>query len=1077
MDELQSLISRTIRLSYYRGIDSDNPIDFRMQPDGVTLWIIMSSFTEPTFSRTPYNVLWLVMDPSDNNYGKLLRRVSHEAQSFTYRSEWVIVTTLEDAYSEMQYYRPVIIDPWLYGIDDPNVNLPKATNLIQGIAKLEASPGNTVYPIGIVEDDARMSDDRYPNSHTHPNYARSMIKINATTYALIDSSVKPAEGTTLFLRAAHPTLPNVFLAEWRLPYETDVTFVDRSLVSITIQGPTTVNEQSSENYTVLATYADGTSSLITPDTWTITQNPEAASINRVTGVLTTNDIISNTPIIMSASFTHKGVTKTDTHNVMITAGVELVGLSIRGPDTVNSGSTTAFSVYAEFSNATESLVQPSSFASSHLKTSVTPGPKLVVQQIFVNGSTVLSASYAFAGVTLNATKNVSLVAAAILPVSLTIVGDTQVSEGSESSAYTYTVAYNDGHSETKTSVNSLTTNNPTVAKIINPNKLTIVNNSITQDTVIRLNASYTESGVTLTDYLDVLAVNVVQVVPSAMRIRIQNGPDANASSHNENQSLTVIYQAEFNNNPGVWTDVSADAGFTAALVSPTNGATLSSDKLTLTLPEVTGNKNVTIQASIVRNGVTKSANYVVTIVDTTVYLNALRVRLSKAPNAGNSSTEDENQTLGLVYTAQYSDKPTQWVPVSANNPNLAVSLTTANGATLAADKTSVTLPDVSSNTNVIISATLTDAGTNKTDTYTINVVDTTVKVTGFRIRLATAPSANTNASSHVENQTLNVVYQIERSNAPGVWTSINGDSKLSAVVVAPANGVAFGTDITKVVLPNVTGDKTATIRGTYNNDGTPMTADYIFTITDVVVTLVELRIRLESDPTNTSASSTHDENQTIRLIYRARFSDSPSTWVDVSTDPKLSASIAPPALGVAYGTDKRDLILPDVTSDSSVELRATYTLNGKDTLTSYTVNIKNVSVGPAISPRWGKAPVQAFVADYATEAFYSQLNSGNLTGVNGEEITTGNSPDQQSLWYLMFPKAWGYIYIVNKGNGFAGSWDGGKITTQDGSFGSPAEVKVSGEDFYIYRVTFPYGNGPITWAITYGSSSPDSGAL
>lgn len=1076
MDELNTLIGRLIQLSYYRAIDKENPIDFVQQPDKTSpeTWIIISSFTEPTFAKTPYNVLWLVMDPADLNYGKILRRVTHEATSFNYRSQWDIVTSVSELYSETQYYRPIVDDPSLYGLDEAAINLDIATDVLIGVARLAPNPnGAPVQPIGILTDDPRMSDDRYPTLHDHDNYARYMIKIGGDKYAVANTSQPPSLGMILFLEEIHPLNPNIYLAKWRFPLESDVSFVDRSLVSIVINGSGTAAEQAEEQYTVTATFADGSTSNITPDVWTITQNPSAASIDRNTGILTTHDITSDTTIVMSASYTLDGITKTATKSVVISADEELVALTIEGPSTVASGSDTPYTVRAEMSSGAINTVTPATFTSSNGATSTT-GSRLIVSQVFENGTTTLTATYTYKGVTLTATKNVNITAAAILPTSVTILGATQITEGGNA-VYTYEVGYNNGTTVQRSSVTSLVVNNTAVATVAN-NTLTSINGAINANTTVRLTASLTESGVTVTGYLDVLIVNVQAVVPNALRIRVQGGPDANASSHNEKQTLSIIYQAEFSDNVGVWVDVSADPNFTAGLASPTNGAVLSSDKLSLTLPDVVGNKVATVQASITRNGVTKTASYAVTIVDTNTYFTDFRVRLASNPTqASNSSTQNEGQTLGLVYQAKYSNSAT-WTDIDSTNANLTVSLANANGATLSADKSSITLPDVSADYTLTINGSFTDMGATNSGSYSITVHDTDIHVVGFRIRLASAPNATTSSSSHAEKQTLTFVYQVAMSDAPTTWVTLSSLANVTASVSSSNPNVVLNNK-TSLVLPEVTANTTATINAVFNDGDANINASYVVTITDVVVTLLELRVRLESDPTNTSNSITVDENQTIRVIYRARFSDAPATWVNVSADPKLAANIQSPNLGVTIGSDKQDIIIPDVNSNSQVTLRGTYTLNGTPTAADLVININNTSVGQQISPRWGTAPVQAYVADYATPAFYNLLTAGNLTGVNGDEITTLASNDQSQLWYMMYPKTWGYLYVVNKGTGLAGSWDGGKITTQDGQFGSPAEVSVNGVAYYIYRVTFPYGAGPITWQITYGSSSPASGTL
>lgn len=1483
--DVQNFIAKYTQLSRFRGVDEQNPVDFVIQPDAQSnnTWMLIVSYLEPTFARVPYNVLWIPMDSTDPNYLKLMRREDHETQTFTYRSAWNEITEDTEIFGQIQYYAPVIEDLALYGIIDPNSGIPNASTSTLGLVRLEPNPANTeevTYPAvtgpAIEADDPRMSDDRYPNYHEHPDYPRTMIKINDTQYALVNTSFPPNPGMILMLDAVHPEDSNVYIAHWRYPRERDVSFVDRSLVQIEIRGDTSMLEQTSKTYQVWGIFADGQQRQVDPTTFAVTQNQAAASLVASTGVLTAANIQNNETIRMEASYTLKGVTRTAFLDVQIIAGEELESIEIVGPSSVTGDTTTAYTVAATFVSGQIVNVTANVFTTSNTDLTSMAGQSLVVDQTFENGTTQLFASYTFDGTTATDTHDVNIVAQADIPTNLQIVGPSAIVENQDHE-YEFLVTFLSGRQETRTAVTSFT-------KLANENRISIVPPNIvragdvpatTTGGAIRLDASLTELGVTVTatkqidvqdvglnlafvsghtedlnrvrgslrlpsgnvisidpplevenwhydsakseaqdatfdftpyatafttvdhntatfatgrnttrkfdifpwkryinlaaeldhptygpltgdvwsvvrpfqqthtsgayvdtsgfmalkivpvgedpatyasgtqadpfvltdetplnlwflidnvwykhypkprptpvpglggnqstlnpcsssitharvsgpnenvftpvdfalgatvenlpetftinalnpsadyvgrltftmsyahevnltippgqpnagsplpnlvrttqfhylrehvaapvtlsnlrirvvggpdsnasthtedqtiqlryeasysdapaNWIDVtnrvgsgltatvrapangvtLAANLVDltlpdvngnqttiidasfddngvtrtasytvtitdanapVLPTALRIRVVGGPDANASSHNESTALELYYEAQRSDNPGVWVAYTPSADLTVSIDGQAHGSTLDSNKVDLTLGDVTGNQSLALSASLTENGQTVNASYTVTIVDTTVYLNSIRVRLASAPTAGtNASTQDENQTIGLVYQADYTDAVGTFVDITGN-AGLSVALGSPDhGATLQNGDTEIVLPDVTGNQNVVINATYVENGVTKTGSYTITIRDNTITLTNFRVRTAAAPNAATNSSTVNEDQTIPVVYQAQFSNAPTTWVDVTNDSRVTAAIVAPANGATLNGK-TQVVIPDVSSNVTVTVRGTFNDNGTNTTADYVFNVTDVVITPLELRIRLASNPTAGTNTSTHDESTTVVMIHQARFSDAPGTWVNVNTDPDLTAQIAAPTLGATL-TNKTDVALPDVNGNQSIVLNSSLTRNGTTVNANYTINITDNTVPVGITPRWGVAPQQQFQADYSTPAFYNQLTGGTLTGTSPETVTTGNSNDQTQLWYFMYPASWGFLYIQEQG-GFAGGWDGGKITSQDGSFGSPAEATIGGVLYYIYRNTFPYGAGPKTWNITYGSSSPDSG--
>lgn len=88
---------------------------------------------------------------------------------------------------------------------------------------------------------------------------------------------------------------------------------NRTLQSISIQGPSSIDERRAATYSARATYTDGTTGTV-PASWS--ENSSYASIS-ASGVLDTASVSSDKGVTVSASATVSGVTRTDTKSVTI----------------------------------------------------------------------------------------------------------------------------------------------------------------------------------------------------------------------------------------------------------------------------------------------------------------------------------------------------------------------------------------------------------------------------------------------------------------------------------------------------------------------------------------------------------------------------------------------------------------------------------------------------------------------------------------------------------------------------------------------------------------------------------------
>ena len=87
-----------------------------------------------------------------------------------------------------------------------------------------------------------------------------------------------------------------------------------TLTALTINGASSVNENSTSTYTATATWSDGSTSTVTP-TWSV--NPSTYSSINPSGMLTAIEVTSNQTVMITANCTSGGVTKTATKSVTI----------------------------------------------------------------------------------------------------------------------------------------------------------------------------------------------------------------------------------------------------------------------------------------------------------------------------------------------------------------------------------------------------------------------------------------------------------------------------------------------------------------------------------------------------------------------------------------------------------------------------------------------------------------------------------------------------------------------------------------------------------------------------------------
>ena len=365
-----------------------------------------------------------------------------------------------------------------------------------------------------------------------------------------------------------------------------------TVASLSIAGPSSVNENGSAAYAATATWSDGSTSPVTP-VWS--ENSSYASIS-AGGVLTAGSVPSTQAVTVTASYTSGAVTRTASASVAIVdVPATLSSLSIAGPSSVNENGSATYAATATWSDGSTSSVTPvwsenSSYASISAGGVLTAGPVPATQAVTV------SASYTGGGVTRTASASLAILDVPPTLSSLSIAGPSSVNE-SGSATYAATATWSDGTATTVTAAASWSTTLGTIGGGV------LTSPSVTGNQTATVSASYTSTSgptTTRTAQMTVTIVNVASL--SGLTI---NGP----ASVNEGDTANYVATATWSD--GTSTTVTAVSSWSTTLGTISGGG--------LTAPSVTASQTATVSATYTGGTggttATRTAQLSVTIVD------------------------------------------------------------------------------------------------------------------------------------------------------------------------------------------------------------------------------------------------------------------------------------------------------------------------------------------------------------------------------------------------------------------------------------------------------------------------------
>lgn len=289
-----------------------------------------------------------------------------------------------------------------------------------------------------------------------------------------------------------------------------------SLTSIQIMGPgQLLKTDAPQSYTVVAAFSDGSTSQINPNSFT-SSNAQAGSFSN--GTLTPSSAqVNDKTTTLTASFTSNGVTKTDTHVVLVKdTEVYPDGITIQGASTINQAEFSDYTLsvhYTDGSTQTKTAQSWSMEDSTYATVSVSG--RVTAKALTVPGDkpATVKATYTEKGLSFNAQKLITVKDNINYPVSAKITGPLSVA-ASATGQYTMLVKYKD-NTEVARTPSLWTSGNTSLATISNTGLMTA--QAISSASTVTLSATYSEKGVNLNPSLN---VQVTVAAPQPIRFGV-----------------------------------------------------------------------------------------------------------------------------------------------------------------------------------------------------------------------------------------------------------------------------------------------------------------------------------------------------------------------------------------------------------------------------------------------------------------------------------------------------------------------------------------------------------------------------
>lgn len=699
--------AKYIKLARQRGLTARNPIEFEFRPnanDQTDVYRVVVSMTEPTFADKPYNLLWIDANSGSPQYKFVLLRTSHVSDG-DHRGSWITVDDYANIFNSKQVYRRVVENASDLGIEAGDVVLPHANTTRLGTVVVQALQDSgdedlrdKEDPVVVSTDDSRMSDARYPTFHEHPDFPRTMIRLNAKDFVEVGSSVAPSEGSVLAIVRRDPTNINKYIGQWIKPTSKNVQWSSPRLLNLRLSLPgdaSFMQDNSTVQMVATAEWEDHVEQSPQGIEWSIEQNVLGVTIDQQ-GNVTAPDLQADVVLKVTARLRDPvyGDWIVGTYDLLIknkfVSNDELVSLKIIGNDSMFASQKQTFSVVAQFKQGGSTPVTPTNFTSGDDKVLALVGLIGNAGTVDVDTPVTLTATYFYNGQTYTANKIVTVKQQKI--EKLEILGvDTINSEASAS--YTFRITWSNGKTELITPQTFVA--NPQTYTVINGNTVTARKEEVA-DRQTELQASYTYNGQTV-NAVKPITIKHATVAPTLSKLEIQG---ANAIQEGKTANYTFL------------------ATFTDGTTKTVNPLTFTVDNAqfasivnkTVTAGQVQQDETVVLSASYAENGVTKNATLNVTILNVIVVVDLASIRIIGA------NSVNQNNTSNYTVLATYTDGHTATV-----TPNEFKLTAASQYATFKDGELTVGAINIASST-VTISATYVENGITKSATLDVTLV-------------------------------------------------------------------------------------------------------------------------------------------------------------------------------------------------------------------------------------------------------------------------------------------------------------------------------------------------------------------
>jgi len=228
---------------------------------------------------------------------------------------------------------------------------------------------------------------RYSDGSTKDVSTPAAWSLSAETYATIDAvgnltAYEVTTNRTVTVRATYAGLTDTL----------SVTIRDRVVASVAVTGPTTVEEQSTAQYTCTATFTDGSTEDVTAGaTWSLSTGTAYASI-AAGGVLTTNEVNQQRTCTVKAVYQGKSATLLVT---ILDSVPNLVSVTVQGPTVVDENTTTQYICVATYSDGNTQIVAADSWSlpSGSAYATIDGNGNLTTKEVTTNRTCSVKATY------------------------------------------------------------------------------------------------------------------------------------------------------------------------------------------------------------------------------------------------------------------------------------------------------------------------------------------------------------------------------------------------------------------------------------------------------------------------------------------------------------------------------------------------------------------------------------------------------------------------------------------------------------------------------------------------------------